>query len=502
MILMTQHTDPAQQPDDKASQPEAATQPLDAATQPALTQPQFPAAPPVPPLPPQPQIPASFAQPTAYPAPQPGAPSGQYFGAPAAPQPVAPAAARPSRKRRGALIACAGVGAVALLGIGAVLGANLATGGIAAASSASGSQSQTQQTAPQGPNAGFPGYSSGSDGSGSTGSDGSGGFGDGSGSSTGTSTGVTGDPATTAQSQGVALITTTVDYGSAEAAGTGMVVSSNGEILTNNHVVAGATTISVEIPTTGAKYTAKVVGTDATDDVAVLQLQNASGLTTAKFDTAGDLSVGDSVTGVGNAEGGGQLIAAAGTVTALNQSLTTQAEQYADSETLSGMIETNAAIQSGDSGGPLYAADGEIVGMDTAASSGGTPDSFAIPIQTALSIADKITSGSGGSGIQLGSPAFLGVQVGQDASGSASGIQTQTGGAAVAGVIDGTPAANAGLAAGDVITAVNGNTISSSSDLSSTLSGYKPGDKVTITWTDSSGQSQQAQVTLTEGPAA
>ncbi|WP_052226875.1 S1C family serine protease [Microbacterium mangrovi] len=496
---MTQHSDPAPQSDDPASQPQ-----MQAARQ-------HPAVPPVPPLPPQPPIPAAFAQPAAYgpppvyPAPQPtpyaGASSGQYFG-PAAPQP-APAAAHPARKHRGALIACAGVGAVAMLGLGAVLGANLATGGIAAASSSgSGSQSQTQQTSPQGPNAGYPGYGSGSDGSGSTGQDGSGGFGDGGGSSSGSSTGVTGTPATTAQSQGVALITTTVDYGAAQAAGTGMVVTGNGEVLTNNHVVAGATTITVEIPTTGAKYTAKVVGTDAADDVAVLQLQNASGLTTATFDTAGDLQVGDSVTGVGNAQGGGELIAAPGTVTALDQSLTTQAEQYADSESLSGMIETDAAIQSGDSGGPLYAADGEIVGMDTAASSGGTPDSFAIPIQKALSIAEKITSGTGGSGIQLGYPAFLGVQVGQDATGSASGIPSQTDGAAVAGVIDGTPAANAGLQQGDVITAVNGTAITSSSDLSRTLAGYKPGDKVTITWTDASGQSQQAQVTLAEGPAA
>jgi S1-C subfamily serine protease len=398
-----------------------------------------------------------------------------------------------------------GFGAAAVLGVGAFLGVNVANANNSGSASAAGTGSSQQQ-----PGAGFPGYSgsSGSSGSGSSGSTGGG-----SSTSNGT-TAVTGTAATTAQSQGIVFIDTTVDYGEAEAAGTGMVLTSDGEILTNNHVVEGATKITVEIATTGKKYTATVVGTDATDDVAVLKLQNASGLTTAKFDTAGDLAAGDSVTGVGNAQGGGKLIAASGTVTALNQSLTTQAEAGAASESLSGMIETNAAIQSGDSGGPLYASDGEIVGMDTAASASGEADSYAIPISTAMSIAQSIASGTGGANIQLGYPAFLGVEVAPSTADNGYGYgygygdsqqqqqQTQTSGATISGVIDGTPAATAGLEAGDVITAVNGTSIAASSELSTTLGKYSPGDKVTITYTDGSGQTQQAQVTLAEGPAA
>jgi len=396
---------------------------------------------------------------------------------------------RSGTRLRPRLLVGAAAGAVVLLGIGAALG----VGAVSASRTSAGSQSQ-------GPGAGFPGYGSGGSASGGSAAPGGG---SGSGSQT---TAVTGTAATTAQSRGIALIDTTVDYGQAEAAGTGMVVTSTGEILTNNHVVEGATKITVEIASTGRTYTATVVGTDAADDVAVLQLQNASGLTTATFDTSRSVQVGDSVTGVGNAQGGGKLLAASGSVTALDQSLTTQAEGYAASETLRGMIETNAAIQSGDSGGPLYDSTGEVVGMDTAASAGGVADSFAIPITTALSIADEITSGTGGSGIQLGTPAFLGVEVApagaQSGDGYGYGGGTGTSGATVSGVIDGTPAADAGLRAGDVITAVDGTAVGSSSDLSGILKQHKAGERVTITYTDASGQTRSVHVTLISGPAA
>ncbi|HWT34116.1 MAG TPA: trypsin-like peptidase domain-containing protein [Microbacterium sp.] len=396
---------------------------------------------------------------------------------------------RSGTRLRPRLLVGAAAGAVVLLGIGAALGVVA----VSASRTSAGSQSQ-------GPGAGFPGYGSGGSASGGSGAPGGG---SGSGSQT---TAVTGTAATTAQSRGIALIDTTVDYGQAEAAGTGMVVTSAGEILTNNHVVEGATKITVEIASTGRTYTATVVGTDAADDVAVLQLQNASGLTTATFDTSRSVQVGDSVTGVGNAQGGGKLLAASGSVTALDQSLTTQAEGYAASEMLRGMIETNAAIQSGDSGGPLYDSNGGVVGMDTAASSGGVADSFAIPITTALSIADEITSGTGGSGIQLGTPAFLGVEVAPADAQSGDGFGYSggagTSGATVSGVIDGTPAAEAGLQAGDVITAVDGTAVGSSSDLSGILKQHKAGERVTITYTDASGQTRSVHVTLISGPAA
>jgi S1-C subfamily serine protease len=234
-----------------------------------------------------------------------------------------------------------------------------------------------------------------------------------------------------------------------------------------------------------------VVGTDPTDDVAVLQLDDASGLQVADFsDTAADL--GDGVTAVGNAGGTGVPSAAEGTVTAVEQTITATDETGSNSETLDGLLETDADVRAGDSGGPLYdTASGEIVGMDTAASSGPTVVGYAIPIDDALAIAEQITGGVDDATIHQGTPAFLGVSVLPDA----------TAGAAIAGVLSGGPAADAGVAAGDVITWVDGISIGSSDDLTTALAAHEPGDTVSVTWTDSTGTTHTAQVTLVAGPA-
>jgi len=248
-----------------------------------------------------------------------------------------------------------------------------------------------------------------------------------------------------------------------------------------------------------------VVGTDATDDIAVLQLSGASDLAVANFATAA-VAVGDAVTGVGNARGaGGTPAASPGTVTAINQTITTEADGVAASETLTGLIETNADIRSGDSGGPLFNAGDQVVGIDTAALQGGYRTAgYAIPISTALSIAQQIESGNASANIVIGYPAFLGVQVSSTAtSGRSRYTQPSTvGGALISGVVSGGPAAAAGLTTGDAITAVDGTTIDSPSALTETLAGDAPGQTVTITWTDSSGASQTASVTLINGPAA
>jgi S1-C subfamily serine protease len=206
-----------------------------------------------------------------------------------------------------------------------------------------------------------------------------------------------GATATAAQQSGIVTIVSVLGYQNAESAGTGMVLTSDGEILTNNHVVNGATSITVTVESSGESYRAAVVGTDPTDDVAVLQLSNASGLTTANLGDSADLAVGDAVTGVGNAGGTGTLTAAPGTVTALDQSITATDESGSDPENLTGLIETDAGIAAGDSGGPLYDSAGEIVGMDTAASSSPgdqtASQAYAIPIDDALNIADQIESG-------------------------------------------------------------------------------------------------------------
>jgi S1-C subfamily serine protease len=334
---------------------------------------------------------------------------------------------------------------------------------------------------------GFPGFGSGGSGSNGSGSSGSG----------------TSAKATSAQQVGVVDIDTVLDYGTGEAAGTGMVLTSSGEILTNNHVVDGSTSIKVTVVSTGKTYTATVVGTDPTDDVAVIQLKNASGLQTAKIGDSSSVSVGDSVTGVGNAGGlGGTPSAAAGKVVALKQTITASDEGGGNPETLHNLIQTNAPIQAGDSGGPLYNSSDQIIGMDTAADTSGgyggmsaqaatASSAYAIPIDTAVSIASQIESGKASSTIHIGYPALLGVS-----------IATDTGsGALVESTVPNGPAAGAGIAAGDTITSVGGKSISSPAGLKAALGKYHPGDKVSIGWTDGNGQSHSATVTLTTGPA-
>jgi S1-C subfamily serine protease len=377
----------------------------------------------------------------------------------------------PVRRGRRARTAAAAVGTFGIAGA-AAFGMFQAAQPATVAGSASPAQSATQ------PAEFVPGY----------GRFGAGGFSDGTGS-TGTTPSATTTAATAAQQVGIVEINTVLQYQNAAAAGTGMVLTPDGEILTNNHVVDGATSITVTISSTGVTYTATVVGTDPTDDVAVLQLADASGLLTANLST--DAAVlGEAVTGVGNAGGTGTLTAAEGTVTALDQDITASDETGSDAEQLTGLIETDAAIQAGDSGGPLYGSDGAIIGMDTAASSGGTPEGYAIPIDTATAIAAQIESGVDDATIHQGYPAFLGVS-----------LQDGAAGAAVAGALSDGPAADAGITAGSVITSVGGTPVGSATDLASALAGYEAGDRVSIGWTTVTGTSASASVTLAAGPA-
>ncbi|GGI39244.1 hypothetical protein GCM10010988_23100 [Cnuibacter physcomitrellae] len=322
--------------------------------------------------------------------------------------------------------------------------------------------------------------------------------------------------ASAAQKKGVVTIVSQLGYQSAESAGTGIILTSDGLILTNNHVVEGSTATQVTDETTGKTYKATVVGTDKTHDIAVLQLQDASGLTTASLEKSDSAAVGDAVTAVGNAGGTGDLVAAAGTVAAVDQTITTQSEAGVDGETLSGLIQVDADIVSGDSGGPLLDAQGDVVGIDTAASSGSADiTGFAIPISTALDIAAQIEAGTETDTIEIGYPGFLGVELAQTPTGYGSAYGSATGrsgsgasagsatsGATIGGVIEGTPADEAGLTAGDVITAVNGTPVSSADDLTKIVGQMEPGEVVTLTWTTASGTSQTAAVTLIQGPAA
>ena len=351
----------------------------------------------------------------------------------------------------------------------------------------------------------------------------------------------------------VDVVSTEGDQG-AVAAGTGIVLTSNGTVLTNNHVIRGATSIKVTDVGNGRSYTAKVVGYDATKDVAVIQLQNASGLTTANLGDSSSVQSGDSVTALGNAGGkGGTPSVATGTVTALNQGITASDDgSGANSEQLTGLIETNADIQPGDSGGALVNSYGQVIGMNTAASSGtqfqsesgqSAVQAYAIPIDKAESIAKQIEGGQDSSTVHIGATAFLGIETdgsnssGSNSSGSGSGDSGGFGGfgqgdgsgfggfgdgsgfgsqgdgsgtngsgtsngVTIAGTLSGSAAANAGLAAGDTITSVGGQAVSSASDIQQALVKYHPGDKISVNWVDQSGQSQTATVTLASGPAA
>jgi S1-C subfamily serine protease len=190
---------------------------------------------------------------------------------------------------------------------------------------------------------------------------------------------------------------------------------------------------------------------------------------------------------------GGIPSAAAGSVIGLNRSITTQSEGGVSGERLTGMIQVDAQVVAGDSGGPLYDAQGEVMGMDTAASS--TPMQsvgFAIPIAKAVSVADQIENGHAGGNIMLGVPGFLGIQFQPGTSGS---------GAVIAGVVPKTPAAGLGLLPGDTLTSLSGSPITSGEQLKTLLSHYRGGDSVSLTWRDSQGGSHTASVTLIDGPA-
>jgi S1-C subfamily serine protease len=318
---------------------------------------------------------------------------------------------------------------------------------------------------------------------------------------------------------GLVDIVSTLGYQNGEAAGTGMVVTSSGEVLTNNHVIDGATSIKVTDVGNGHTYTATIVGYDKTDDVAVLQLQGASGLSTVSFGNSSDVTTGATVVALGNAGGkGGTPSVAAGSVTGLNQAITASDESSGTSESLTGMIEMNADIQPGDSGGSLVNAEGQVIGMDTAASSssdmsspyGQSPSSssqsqtqgFAIPINRALSIASEIEASDASSTVHLGATGFLGVEVGSSSNSFMPGGEQQTSsGVPVEGTLSGSPAAQAGLSAGDVIDSINGQAVSSSSDIQSAIGQDHPGDQVSVGWTNQYGQTQTSTITLANGPA-
>jgi S1-C subfamily serine protease len=316
---------------------------------------------------------------------------------------------------------------------------------------------------------------------------------------------------------GVVDVTSQLKYNDATAEGTGIVISPSGLVLTNNHVIDEATSISAQLVVSGKTYTASVVGYDSTDDVALLQLQGASGLKTVSLGNSSQVKIGQAVLAIGNAEGRGGLPSTAqGTVQALDRTIEASDSGADTSETLHGMLQTDAPIEEGDSGGPLVTSSGQVIGIDTAANTGDnsfgqgtTPATtgFAIPINHAISIADQIAAGHASTTVHIGLGGFMGISVADASQGcSSSGGSSNpfsggntapvNSGALICGVVPGTPAATAGLVEGDVITSVNGQSVSSSNSLTGLLAGDHPGDRVTIGYVDQSSQRQTTTVTL------
>jgi S1-C subfamily serine protease len=315
---------------------------------------------------------------------------------------------------------------------------------------------------------------------------------------TATGLGLTRSTASSAQAPKTGVVTVNVRFSSgAGGAGTGIVLTSSGEVLTNNHVIRGARSIRVTVPATGRTYPATVEGYSIARDVALLDLQGAQGLTTATFGDSDDVQTGDSVVTVGNAGGAG-LTVKKGRVVRLNRTITVRGEDGTPAK-LSGLIETNAPLRPGDSGGPVLL-DGEVVGMDAAASTtlsyrstGG--EGYAIPIDTVLRIAQQIEAGHRSATVHVGPTAFLGVSLA-----SATGFEGDGSGAVVEGVSAGSPAAKAGLGSGDVITAVAGRRVRTGAALRALMVRLTPGQVVRVTWVDPFSGRTTARVRLASGP--
>jgi S1-C subfamily serine protease len=346
---------------------------------------------------------------------------------------------------------------------------------------------------------------------------------------------------------GLVDITSYVHYQQQVFEGTGMVLSANGLVLTNNHVVKGGTRVTATLVSNGHRYVAQIVGTDNTQDVALLQLQGASGLQTVTPGDSNKVRLGDAVVALGNAGGtGGTPTVTSGTITSLNRSIIASDTGSGTSERLTHMFQTNAPIGEGDSGGALANAAGQVIAMNTAANTqsiggSGTSQGFSIPIDRALLIARQIAAGHGNSTIQIGQPAFIGIAIASDprsaAPSNSASPKTQLGqlqqlaqsgginssgrclvtetanpvpktiapaksGTLIAGVFCNAPAAAAGAVAGDVITAVNGHAVSSPAELRMLMNQYHPGTTVSLTWVGLNGHQQTGPLKLAAGPAA
>ncbi len=280
-----------------------------------------------------------------------------------------------------------------------------------------------------------------------------------------------------------------------EGAGSGMVLTPSGEVLTNNHVVAGATSVQVTLFGQSKQYDARVLGTDPSRDLALVQIEGVRDLPTVRLGDSSTTQVGDAVLAIGNALAlqGGPTVTN-GIVSATNRSLTAQSDFSTSSETLNGLIQTNAAINPGNSGGPLVNSKGQVIGMNTAvaeSSAGNAPAQnigFAIAIDSIKTqIPGLLHGGSGGAGGSTptstphNNTAYMGVIIVSVTPQVASQNHlTPTSGALVQGLDPNGPAQKAGIKVGDVIVSLDGSPVSSANALVTATRGHHPGDTVSV----------------------
>ena len=300
---------------------------------------------------------------------------------------------------------------------------------------------------------------------------------------------------------GLVDINTTLGYQGAVGAGAGIIVSPDGEVLTNNHVLEGATDITAISLANSRTYPVDVIGFDRASDIALVRLRGATGLPTAALGTSSSLMVGEPIAAIGNSNGSGGVPSfAPGAVTQIGAAVRASDESGGGSRELFDLIRVAADIRPGDSGGPLVNGAGQVVGVTVAATltyrMGGVTggEGFAIPIDRAVGIANQIRSGAPSPSIHLGDTAFIGVGIADAAP------MGGPPGAVVRQVLPDTPARLAGVLAGDIITAVDGMPITSAADLSSIMDQRRPGDTVTLTWVDRMGNPRSAPVVWAKGP--
>ncbi|MEU8896692.1 trypsin-like peptidase domain-containing protein [Nocardia sp. NPDC048505] len=282
------------------------------------------------------------------------------------------------------------------------------------------------------------------------------------------------------------------------AAGSGIVLTGDGQVLTSHHVVKGADTVTVTDVGNGEVYQATVLGYDSGADIALLELRGATDLPTAAIGNSGDVRMRDEVLAIGNAGGvGGTPTAIPGTITNLDSTIVALNSADLSRKALSGMFEVAAPVSSGQSGGALADRKGAIIGVITAAS--GDPDQksaegangYAVPIDRAMRVVRQIRSGTPTDTVHVGPTATIGV--------IASNAQPPGSGARVEAAIFGMPAHAAGLLEGEVITALDDQPVTTTQSLQSALNLHRPNETVTLLVTGPHGN-RAVPVLLVVGP--